>query len=257
MHSSELESLLLQHLEHVEAVARFVCRRSGLSGADADECCSWVSLRLVERDYVLLRKHRGESSLKTYLTVVVTMLVRDFRIQLRGRWRPSAVARRLGPVACRLETLLFRDRLTLQQATAALTSGEDSPSTKELSKLASQLPRRDQLRPALVGDEVLTVVPGSRNADTSVLEQEREEVVSSIETALNTQLATLSTEDHLVMKMLFVEGLTIAQVARGLAIPQRPLYRRVERLCTQLRAGMERAGVSRDTVRALLHEAAS
>ena len=79
-----------------------------------------MRLRFIENDYAAIRKFRGESSLGTYLTVVVAMLVRDYRVQRWGRWRPSAAARRLGDVAVRLETLVRRNGQAVHEAAETL-----------------------------------------------------------------------------------------------------------------------------------------
>src|SRR5688572_6731090 len=95
------ESLFLDNLSLIERLAGAVARRQGIRGAEVDDFVSGVKLRLVEDDYAVLRKFRGESTLATYLAVVIAMLAREQRVQQLGRWRPSAVARQLGPLAVR------------------------------------------------------------------------------------------------------------------------------------------------------------
>src|SRR6185503_3456382 len=64
------EDLFLAHVGLLEEVARFVARRYGLSGAEADDLSSRMKLKLIENDYEVLRRFQGKSSLRTYLTVV-------------------------------------------------------------------------------------------------------------------------------------------------------------------------------------------
>src|SRR5215213_773629 len=136
------EALLRDNLPTVDRIVASLCRRHGLSGDDADDFRSWVYLQLVEDDYAILRKFRGESSLATYLTVVIAMLFREYRVREWGRWRPSAIARRLGPLAVRLEMLVFRDGCTLSQAGEVLRSEGEKVSDRELADILAQLPPR-------------------------------------------------------------------------------------------------------------------
>jgi DNA-directed RNA polymerase specialized sigma subunit len=46
----------------------------------------------------------------------------------------------------------------------------------------------------------------------------------------------------------FIVGNTVADIARGLGVPQMPLYRRIEKLLERLRELLERAGVGREDV---------
>lgn len=48
----------------------------------AEDLESEVRLRLLEDDYAVLRKHRGDSSLVTCLTVVIANMFRDYRIRM-------------------------------------------------------------------------------------------------------------------------------------------------------------------------------
>src|SRR5215211_7323506 len=105
----EFEAVFVRHLDWIQRTSAAVCRRHGLQRADAQDFTSWVTLRLVENDYAILRRFRGESALTTYLVVVVATLYREYRVKRWGRWRPSAAARRAGPVAVRLETLVHRE----------------------------------------------------------------------------------------------------------------------------------------------------
>src|SRR5262249_26292549 len=102
----DYSALLLQHLPWIERAAGGLCRRHALDPDECDDFASYTKARLLDDDYAVLRKFRGESALTTYLTVVLSMFFRDYRVSRWGRWRPSAAARRRGPLAVRLETLV-------------------------------------------------------------------------------------------------------------------------------------------------------
>ena len=68
-----------------------------------------VKLRLVENDYAVLRAYEARSKFETFISIVVQRMALDFRIHMWGKWHASAEAKRLGPLAIRLEELLLRN----------------------------------------------------------------------------------------------------------------------------------------------------
>ena len=109
-------AFLESNLALVNAVIGDVARRHRLRGDALDEFRSLAFLKLVEHDYAVLRRFEGASSLRTYLTVVLQRVLLDYRNREWGRWRASAAASRIGPVAVRLERLVTRDGLTPEEA---------------------------------------------------------------------------------------------------------------------------------------------
>lgn len=251
-----LRTVFLDNLAHIDRVIGAMARRQGLSGEDAADFASWTKLKLVEDDYVVLRKFRGESAIGTYLTVVIAMLARDYRVQRLGRWRPSAEARRLGALAVRLEVLVHRKGYRLDQAGELLrTAGETTLSDRELGAILARLPARAPLRPVEVGAEPLAHVESSGGGADALVEaashdQERRRADQAIEEAL----AALPVEDRLMLRMRFWEDMSVADIARGLAVAQKPLYRRIERLLGELRDRLTRAGVTAEQLGELLDE---
>jgi RNA polymerase sigma factor for flagellar operon FliA len=245
-----LEALFLSQLGWIERVVAAVCRRHGLPRDDADDFASWTTLRLIEDDYAIFRKFRGESALTTYLTVVIAMLFRDYRTHRWGRWRPSAAARRRGALAVRLEGLVYRDRLRLDQAGELLrTAGQTDLSDRELAGVLGELPARSR-RPVQVDSEGLTDSSGTERADDLVVADE----VEAARVAIDGQLERLPPEDRLILRMRFWEGVSVADIGRGLGLPPKPLYRRMERALADLRRSLEESGMSRQQARAILAE---
>ncbi len=251
-------ALLVQHLSWIDRVSAALCRRHGLGADEAEEFASWTKAKLVEDDYAILRKFRGESALTTYLTVVVSMLYRDYRVSRWGRWRPSAAARRRGEVAVRLETLVYRDGMGYEQAAEVLRArGEARLSAGEAARILADLPYRTRGRPVQVGDEPLAAAAGPGGADERVRAQEVEAERKEAEEALRAAMQDLPAEDRVILRMRFWEGATVADIARGLALDQKPLYRRIERMLGVMRNHLQAAGISRERVRDLLAEGES
>jgi RNA polymerase sigma factor for flagellar operon FliA len=248
----ELEALFLSHLSAVEKILGGIARRHGLARDAAEEFGAWAKLRLIEDNYAILAKFRGESSLPTYLTVVLAMLFREYRVAQWGRWRPSAAARREGELAMRLEMLVRRDRLPLAQAAETLrSSGETTLSDRQLAALLSGLPERAPLRPVEVGTQIGDP-PAPARADDLLYEADTAAERDAAHAALRRVLDELPADDRLLVRMRYLEDMSVADIARGLALPQKPLYRRIEHALDALRVGLERAGISRERMRAVV-----
>jgi RNA polymerase sigma factor (sigma-70 family) len=255
---NELEALLTNNLGWVDRVAASVCRRHGLDPDESDEFAGWARMRLVEDDYAILRKFRGESAVTTYLTVVVSMLFRDYRVSKWGRWRPSAAAKRLGDVAVRLETLVYRDGYRVDQAGERLrAAGHTDLPDRELVRMLSELPARTGTRPVEVGDAPLDALPASSTADERMVADEAEGERRQAEETLRRALDDLPQEDRVIVRMRVWEGMSVADISRALHLEQKPLYRRLERIFGRLRVHMEGAGITREDVLRMLDDRAA
>jgi len=248
------EALFLEHLGWIDKVASIACSTRGVWGADAEDFTAFVRMKLVEDDYAVLRGFRGGSELKTYLSAVVARQFSTYRRAQRGRWRPSAAARRLGAPAMDLELLVQHDGYTLEQAGEKLrTAGRTTLSDAELARLLEKLPHRGPLRPVEVEPtRLLDATPGVSQADERVVAAEAEARHGQMMGALARAMGQLDREDQLIVRMHFADGYTLADVARTLRLKQKPLYRRVERLRVRLRALLEAAGLRSGDVRGLL-----
>ena len=254
----QYEAVFLQNLSTIDRIASSLCRRHGVTGDEADEFASWTRLRLVEDEYAVFRKFRGEAALATYLTVVIATLFREYRVKHWGRWRPSAAARRLGEVAVRLELLVYRDGQTLDQAARALRStGLTTLGDRELAALLALLPMRPPLRPVRADSAPLDDIPGPNGADDLIVTAEAERGRRTAEEALVRLMGRLPSEDQLILRMKFWEGLGISEIARGLGLEQKPLYRRVPRLLAMLREELAAEGVSREDALAIVEDGGS
>ncbi len=245
--------LVVDHLPWIDRVAAMICRKNGVWGDDADDFASLARMKVVEGDYAVLRGFRGECALKTYLATVLVQRFHEWIRERRGRWRPSAAALRMGPPAPELEALVYRDGCRLAEAAERLRSaGRTTASDAELARVLGALPVRGSLRPSEVGDSALAVRPAAERADEHVRAAEVEAERATLLSALDRALATLEAEDALIVRLRFGDGRSVAEIARGLGLDQRMLYRRLDRLRDRLRTALEAGGVSRDEVREVL-----
>ncbi len=249
----DAKRLFLENLEQVERILGVLCRRNGLVGDDADDLRSWVHARLVDDDYAVFRKFRGHSSIATYLAVVLNNLARDFRNSRWGKWRASAKAKRLGSLAVWLEALVYRDELAPGVAfETILHAGTVDTTERELAVLLAEIPPRH--RREMVGDAHLDHVDSGMRADTAVIRDQAEESMHRVWSAMEEALASLPAEDRVVVRMRFMDGFTVADIARHLRLPQKPLYARIERTVQRLRTVLEGMGIHTDEVMDALQE---
>lgn len=233
------EEQFLSQLAVIDRVISWVCARRGLRGADAEDFAQVAKARLIENDYEVLGKFQGRSSLKTYLTAVVSRMYLDFQVQRFGKWRPSAEARRIGPLALRLEQLLHRDGLTLDEATGVLLSDPRTRTTSDaLHDIAQRLPQRPGRRPTAAACE-----PSHPDSAVSVERGERQALADRIFCVIRRSLGALPARERLFMRLHLESGLTVAEVSRTLGFEQKALYRRKEDVLKKLRADLEAEGI--------------
>ena len=88
----EGRKLFETHYLSIGEIIGYIGRRHRLTSEDREDFASFAMLKLVENDYARIKKYRGESQFKTYLTVVLHRLFLDYRTQKWGKWRPSTTA---------------------------------------------------------------------------------------------------------------------------------------------------------------------
>ena len=239
----DAEELFRQHLPVIDQIAQSICRRNGVHEHEAEDFASDVRLKLCENDFAVIRKFQGKSSFTTYLTVVITKAFLDHRRRIWGKWSPSSRARRLGAVAMLLEQLVYRDGCTFDAACQILEQKHAiAVARRELQSILAQLPRRAQRR--FEGDDGLDALAAVNQADGPVLASERDDRLAAAEQALRRALDQLSDEDRAIVRMLYFEGMSVADIARGLRVEQMRLYPRIRQLLASLRKTLTNQGIS-------------
>ena len=242
----------LELLPQIDSISTALSRRRGLSEDDAQEFAAAVRARFVETDYAALRQFRGDAAVTTYLAVVIASWLHDQLISEKGRWRPSAAALREGPVGVLLERLTHRDGRTVDQAVEEIRSGSEAAYTeRELRAIIRRLPARQPSRPRLVGSDAAGEVPAADTSQPDTLLEQTEEARLRTVAVHNLDLAMhhLDVEDRTMIAMRFMDGLSVADIARTLRLDPKPLYRRIERTLGVLKRHLESNGVTASTIR--------
>jgi RNA polymerase sigma factor (sigma-70 family) len=245
------EQLYLDNLQLIEKMATHAGRRCGFTKEETEDFLSTVKLRLLEDDYAVIRKFKEQSTFGTYLNIVVNHLFPDYRNHVWGKWRNSAEAKQLGAVACRLEVLVGRERMSLDVACAFLRTNEKvTLSLQELADLAGRLPKRDPSR-RMQGEKELEGWPDeAENPEERLLGQEAARRKKEMLGLLRQALQDLPDQDRLIA--LLRVRFPIVDVAKALHLEQKALYRRIEKIFKEVRAKLERMGVSAEEIREIL-----
>jgi RNA polymerase sigma factor (sigma-70 family) len=224
----------------LQRVIRTVARNNRLNPDDAEDFAQTVHVKLLQRDYDAFDSYEGRCYLSTYLTVVVTRLLLDWRNATQGKWRSSASALRLGPDAVLLERLMNRDGLTREEAIATVASRRPGTAACQVAAIADRLvprPRRIFVRD--VPDDAL----GRLEFQDPIVAAELRARRRHVRGALRQAYAVLPPEDRRLIALRFGRALTIRAIGDELGTDPKPLYRRLDRALKTLRHRLTALGV--------------
>lgn len=248
------EQLFLDQLPLIKEVVAQTCRRCYLKKEVAEDFLAEVLEKIMADDYAVLRQFQGKSRLRSYLVTVVKNQMADFQNRLWGKWRPSEMAKRLGPVAIKLDMLLSRDGHSFDEAVQILrTNHKVEMSWQELNKIAARLPPRIPRR--MEGEEALESVPSPDNrADARIVEQEKNAMRVRALEVLQKALKSVPAEDQVILRMQQWDKFSIDQISKVLGLKPKPLYRRIQKTKEHLRREMEREGIRKEDIQDLFDE---
>lgn len=251
MDAEEARTWFDRHFELVCKVIEGISRRHGLQDDEFKSFRSYAYERLLEREFRMIRAYSRRAAPRTYLTVVLTNVYRDFRNRQFGKFRPSAAARRMGAEGVLLDTLIHRDGHPMDEAIRMVASRDDvTLDEPELREIVARLPRRTRRSKVRLDD----VPPPAADEDPGrVHDREvRRRRLSECREALLEAMERLPSEDRRILRLHLWEGKTLAAVSREMKLEQKPLYRRVKGAYQRLRTDLEARGFRGDDVADLL-----
>ena len=232
------QRLFLENLSTIDRVVAAVARRHRLSTHERDDFASLVRLRLLENDARVMRAFEKRSSLSTFLTIVISRIFFDFRNSEWGRWRPSAQARRLGPVAILLDRLMTRDGHLLEEAIEILrVNHRVAMSDTEIRGLWDALPRR--LPTTVVGEEAAGEVSAPEDSASTTEFAGRADARQRVAQALSLALTNLPVQDQFIVQLQFGKGVGATELARHFSLSKATFHRRINRILGDLRAALQ------------------
>jgi len=246
----DAEEVFLTNLCLIDKAIGYVCHRNRVSRDEEEELGSYVKFKLIESNYAIIRKFEGRSAFSTYMTTVIQRMFFQYRVQMWGKWRPSAQARRLGDKGITLERLLTRDGYTYSEAVAVLTTGQPPVFTiEEIEAIYARLPVR-QPRPVLVA--AMENTDNGPSVEPALFSGERAVIARHAAATIDAAIATMEAEDQVILRMRFWNARTIPEIARSLRLDDKKLYKRIGKLLAQLKFTLEGAGVEAADARELL-----
>lgn len=246
----DAEEVFLTNLCLIDKAIGYVCHRNRVVRDEEEEFGSYVKFKLIESNYAIIRKFEGRSAFATYMTTVIQRMFFQYRVQMWGKWRPSAQARRLGDKGITLERLLTRDGYTYSEAVAVLTTGQPPVFTvDEIEAMYVRLPIR-QARPVLVA--AMEIKDGGPSVEPALFSGERAVTARHTAATIDAAIATMEAEDQVILRMRFWNARTIPEIARALKLDDKKLYKRINKLLAQLKLTLEGAGVNAEAACELL-----
>jgi RNA polymerase sigma factor (sigma-70 family) len=237
----DAEEVFLTNLCLIDKAIGYVCHRNRIGRDEEEEFGSYVKFKLIESNYSIIRKFEGRSAFTTYMTTVIHRMFFQYRVQMWGKWRPSAQARRLGDKGITLERLLTRDGHTYAEAVAILTAGRDSVFTsEEIEAIYARLPIRHP-RPVLVA--AMENTDKGPSIEQELFSGKRAVMARHTAATIDAAIAMMEPEDQLILRMRFWNGKKIPDIARALNVDRKKLYKRIGKLLVELKLTLEGAGV--------------
>lgn len=242
------ERLFRDNLDLIEKSAVSVCHLAGLDAADTDDFRQDFLTCLMENGYAVLEHFQGRSSLSTFLISVARRRMVDFRAGDAGRYRPTALAHRLGPVAVELEKLMVLRGLTRDQAVGTIrTSLNGKIAEDRLHALAELLPDRHRRR--FEGEDILEAMPSAQGDPREIVRShEAKEQYRDLMKVLVEGLDLLEPLERLVVVLTLLEPDRISDLARSLDLDQRQLYAARQKALRRLRQHLRENGIGREAL---------
>jgi RNA polymerase sigma factor for flagellar operon FliA len=245
------EARFLAALPTIDEVVGRVCRRNRLNAVESDELRSDVRMHFIDKNYEVLRKFEGRSSLTTYVTVVIQRVLLERRNRMWGKWRPSADARRHGPTGILLERLVTRDGWTITQAVEMLRVNQSAEIDAALQAFCDRLAARGPSRQLVPEEDAGQVASTGPLPDANVVRAEQDFLAKRVQSALDRARQSLQPIERLILKMRFEDRVPVVDIARALHLDQRRLYRTIETLLKTISTSMQADGVTKSDIATL------
>ncbi|HJU41299.1 MAG TPA: sigma-70 family RNA polymerase sigma factor [Vicinamibacterales bacterium] len=235
------QRLFTDNLELIQKLVQISGRRHHLSHVELEDFTGYVNLELLKDDCATLRKFQNRSSWWTFLATVIEKMALDFLIQRWGRWRPSAMAEKLGPVAVILDRLVNRDGHTVEEAMEIVRTNHDVGLTyAELRAMWERLPPRPRLTE--VGEEAAAAVSSPDSSEVRVEDAALKAEIERLEKTLHAAFHGLAAQDRVMIALRYDHGLSVVEIAKAMNSSVPTIHRRLDRSLKELRATLARAG---------------
>jgi RNA polymerase sigma factor (sigma-70 family) len=255
----------------------------------AEEAYTYAFEQLSAQDWHILNGYHHQASPDTFLIAVYNNLLEDFARTRFGRHRPPVWLERLGTLWTRIYYLLCIERLDKPTVVERLSTpeGPDEIQIREVIRaIYARIPNCGATlgpKPQRLADDptdIDTPAPPSAIPENSLAEEELAALFQILAQFLaahpsepsatqhrNTQelargvrqrwhslqaALTLSSEECLILRLVYQENKKFAAVARALGIAEHQVRRQHARALKRLRTALHEAGLTAEMLRGLL-----
>lgn len=242
--------ILKQKVPLIDRIVLQVGRKNGLDTNACEEFRGVVYERLIENDYRILRQHRGAEVATSYLILVIRNLYSDFYRSQKGRWRPSAAAKRAGEVGVILDELLNKKKLSFEEAYQTIRSqylnqGGTPPDRESIAEIAGQLKARPRPSVTTPGHEILEAVAVETATPADAFHKtELGGIRQQISRIIRDAMTDMSSELLLVFRMVFEDDHSISSVARVIGKKRAWVDNQIKQELQRIRQRLNHAGIA-------------
>ena len=252
---------------HWDLINRMAVRRFGTSSL-AEEAPLFVLNQLAENDWQRLKKFSARSSFRTYLASLTYRLLDDFAREKFGRKQAPLWIKKLGGVWLTLFKLLCLERLNIVEAVQYLVTKSNLEQEEALEEKGLKIlenvtdcgGHQAKEMSMDVGDTI-----GSGSGQEEWLEKEEKNLIfqSLFQEILGTSIeknvqhsyekvvmggVDLTTEERLLLKMCYQDGINITEAGRILGYNRNQVHGRMRRLLGRLRSEFRTMGIDKDLI---------
>ncbi|PLY01867.1 MAG: hypothetical protein C0622_06560 [Desulfuromonas sp.] len=249
------EEVLMKLLPTVKSVVQSYGLRKTMAPQDVEDLEGDVYEKLISDDYRILRLFDGRSSIKTYLTTVVTRLAIDSYRKQQGRWRPSAKALKLGADAVAIEELQTLRKVSGHEIWQIMSNRPDFTLTEqETAALCQQLPIREVVPRRVpnrtdddhAGFDLKEVADERTDPENLLTKQEVSEACTRAQKILTEFYKTLSRRERLLLRMSYEDDLRLSEMVRQLGMTRYKIEKLLEDIHVRLQRLLLQNGLNKE-----------
>ena len=253
------KAFLEKHLSVIDKAIMAACRRHDVLEDQAEEFASHTKLKLIENDYQLIRSFQGKSSFQTYLFTVINRIFIDWLRMIKGRWRPSEYAKRLGSMGIKLEELMARKKLSYQEACYAIKINHGvSLDSSEYRKLADKISKQLLSNPKQVDIPLEEIKVSKSSLKDPVIDKNSQAIREKIASIIKDVRESLDANDKLILKMHFHDNLGISAISRILKLKRHGVDARLKFILVGFKEKIIANGINindaRDAINSMFEE---
>jgi len=271
---SHYQGIIHNHIKFIELQCRNIVMKNygALPPAQNDiaienevlELNNIVLDKLKEENYKVLKQFKGNASISTYITAIISHKAVDLIRKKKGRGREKERAKKYGDLGEKIYRMVFVERMNISTAYSELKEKFDFKGTPEdIDALVEKIRGKGRLaagHSSSPGNHVIKqgkqssetgevmIADTGNNPEDVIIEAQREKKVKEV---IDKIVSQLKGEERLILRMRFPAAedekpKDIDRIARLLGISKKAVYNRISRILKRCREMMINNGVDFD-----------